>query len=1096
MKKIYVFSIAASLTCIRADAQKTAPSLRGNGITFTENKGQVTDNQKHVRPDILYKGDGAGVDVYLRKTGVSYVLSNLVGSELIRYHRVDVDFEGCNEQIQTETSDKVEGYRNYYYPHCPNGVTHVNSYNEVLVKNIYKNTDVRYYGKKESGLEYDILVNPGGDPSAIQLKYSGAKRIGLKDNKLLIETSLEPLGEYIPKVYQQINGQRLEVSASYAINYPMEPGSAKGTQAIVSFNVGSYNPDYTLVIDPWVTYFGGSKMDEGVSVTTDSLGNSIFTGATASLDFPATSGAFQTVNKAGSVCAYFLSGVGSDAYVAKMSAGGNLDWATFFGGTGGEGGSGVACDVNSNILVAGITTSKDLPVQLKSGSGFTVQQSKYGGGADDAFLLKLDSAGVLQWATYYGGALDDLGLDVATDRGGNAYLYGSTTSTNAIASFGAFQGSLKGVGTPNTFVTKFLPGGSLGWGTYLGGSGSSGEIPGGIACDKAGNVYVAGTTSSSDFPATPQAYRSTYVGGAFDAFVFKFSPGGGPVWGTYFGSTSTDEANALAIDSRCNVYIDGRTNGTSGIATSGAFQTAFIPGSGHFGAYIEKFDSSGHTRKWGTYVSGNATVAMPGYGDIETTGLACDKNDNVLIAGDTYYTDLPVTSCAFQTTFAGTEDQFFGTFDSTGTNLCLGYLGKGNSSSPNNETALLGSGGYGGCIAVYGCYLYLSASTACDYPVTPGAFQSVCKTTSPNETGAFAQLYINSCGGLTKPSLNFTAASASLCKGQSTNFTPSSLVSTCSSTQRPNYSWTFKGGTPGISSNPNPVIKYDSTGSFDVNLIVQTSCWTDTLLLPAYVKVTVPSLNFSHSDVTCIGDSNGTATVSVNGNPPYTYSWSPGGSTNDPITGTKAGTYKVTVSDSKGCQSSDSVKIGTTQTTPLIAGFTSNPSGSISANTSVQFTNTSSGAISWLWNFGDPSSGLKDSSSQQNPSHLFDGVEKYCVLLIVKDSLSCSNSVSQCLEATEISIFVPNVFSPNGDGYNDTFQFTAKGIQSLTYDIYDRWGLLLFKGDAVNAAWNGRTQSGSMVPDGTYYYVYKAESYTSKAYNGSGFVQLLVGNNK
>ncbi len=185
----------------------TSP-LRGNGIMFAQNMGQVVDMEQNLRPDVLFKGNIDGADIYLRKTGISYVLNNigavtdLISKEAedawksgktsdpethyLKLHRVDLDFENCNLNTQIITSQQVEGHKNFYYAHCPDGITNVNTYNEVIVKNIYKNIDVKYYGGKQQGLKYDIVVNPGADPNDIKIKYSGADGIEINNGKLKI----------------------------------------------------------------------------------------------------------------------------------------------------------------------------------------------------------------------------------------------------------------------------------------------------------------------------------------------------------------------------------------------------------------------------------------------------------------------------------------------------------------------------------------------------------------------------------------------------------------------------------------------------------------------------------------------------------------------------------------------------------------------------------------------------------------------------------------------------------------------------------------------------------------------------------------------
>src|SRR5574337_1291984 len=324
-KNFYLFSLAAimaaSVSVLAQNAsgfgrQRTKNSLKGSGMMFTQNKGQIADREGNLHPDILYKGAGGGADVYLRKTGMSYVTSNMgeVMSEidkeielkkfdpnfsqqqaeelkrrleekaLIKIQRTDVDFEGSNPNPQTLNQEEVEGYTNYYYAHCPNGVTNVKSYNRVVQKNIYTGIDVVYYGGKENGLKYDIVVNPGANPNDIKLKYTGAK-VKLEGQRLIVTSELGETVETLPKVYQNINGKVVDVGCEYKIaNSDQRLGNREKQTApngyslmaigsIVTFELGTYNHELPLIIDPWATYFGGNKLDIGSGITNDNAGN-------------------------------------------------------------------------------------------------------------------------------------------------------------------------------------------------------------------------------------------------------------------------------------------------------------------------------------------------------------------------------------------------------------------------------------------------------------------------------------------------------------------------------------------------------------------------------------------------------------------------------------------------------------------------------------------------------------------------------------------------------------------------------------------------------------------------------------------------------
>lgn len=256
LPNIKAIGTSSSQTTASTTLSNSSNPLRGNGMMFTENKGQLLDMNQQLRPDILFAGDAGGMDIFLRTTGISYVMSNigevtnkvddqleelgvtgifkkvpkseieknLLSKQLFKVNRIDMDFVNCRSvnEYDVQTFDKVDGYSNYYYSHCPDGIIHVNSYNKVTVKNIYNGIDVKYYGGKQNDLKYDIIVNPSADPSQIKLQYTGAKLIELRNGKLKIETSDGMLGEYMPKVYQNINGQIVDVMAEYELEMKCE----------------------------------------------------------------------------------------------------------------------------------------------------------------------------------------------------------------------------------------------------------------------------------------------------------------------------------------------------------------------------------------------------------------------------------------------------------------------------------------------------------------------------------------------------------------------------------------------------------------------------------------------------------------------------------------------------------------------------------------------------------------------------------------------------------------------------------------------------------------------------------------------------------
>ena|GEM_PF-5717923 len=198
-----------------------------------------------------------------------------------------------------------------------------------------------------------------------------------------------------------------------------------------------------------------------------------------------------------------------NAFLAKFSSGGELQWATYYGGSGKDYSHGISMDGSGNVYITGETTSA-------SGIATSGAHLTSYGGSDDAFLAKFSSSGAMQWASYYGGSFGDVANGVSMDGSGNVYITGYTASPSGIATNGAYQTSL--AGSYDAFLAKFSSGGGLLWSTYYGGS-SSGAF--GVCSDLSGNIYMTGYTSSDSGVTTSGSYQ-TYFAGTLDAFFAKF----------------------------------------------------------------------------------------------------------------------------------------------------------------------------------------------------------------------------------------------------------------------------------------------------------------------------------------------------------------------------------------------------------------------------------------------------------------------------------------------------------------------------------------------------------------------------------------------
>jgi len=450
------------------------------------------------------------------------------------------------------------------------------------------------------------------------------------------------------------------------------PPSSISTRIFIIFFFFTFS-SYAQNSRVWATYFGGPGFEEVWAMTADQSGNVYIAGTTRSRTGIAAGG-FQDS----------LKGV-YNAFLIKLDASGNRLWATYFGGYGGEYGLGVATDPSGNVYLAGQTWGSP-------SLGFNGFQNTFGGGVD-AFLVKFNSAGTRIWSTYYGGSGGDYYSAVTTDRKGNVYLTGVTTSTSNIA-FGGFQNTFSG-GNQDNYLVKFSPNGTRLWATYYGGPGD--EEASRVATDESGNVFMSsGTTSTTGIASA--GFQNAYVGGNEEMYLVKFDSSGNRSWATYYGTMRDQFAYAVAADRSGNVYMAGETDSPSSIA-AGGFQDTL---QGYSGAFLVKFNPAGN-RLWATYYGGA--------GNERAYGVITDKNNNVYLSGETggYYEN--IASYGFQNIATGNYNDFLAKFDSSGSRLCATYFGQGNETNGYVGVDTLGN-------------VYLAGGTASSSGIAYNGFQN------------------------------------------------------------------------------------------------------------------------------------------------------------------------------------------------------------------------------------------------------------------------------------------------------------------------------------------------------------------------------------
>jgi hypothetical protein len=343
-----------------------------------------------------------------------------------------------------------------------------------------------------------------------------------------------------------------------------------------------------------------------------------------------------------------------------------LSYSTYFGGSGNDAGTGIAVDTAGNAYITGSTTSIDLP----TGNPY----QPVSGGGTDAFVAKLNASGTgLVYSTYLGGSGTDIGMGIAVDAAGNAFVTGNTQSSNfptANPLQRAFGGSTDG------FVAKLNATGSgLVYSTYLGGS--SDDYGTGIAVDASGSAYVIGYTTSSNFPTANPGQAA--LSGPIDAFVAKLSPSGSAfVYSTYFGGGDVDYGESIAVDAAGDACFAGETY-SNNFPVLNAFQSAY---GGNADAFVAKLNPSGSALIYSTYLGGSNFD--------DATSVTLDAAGNAYITGQTN-PGFP-TANALQPVAGGGVDAFVTELSASGTTLIYSTFLGGASNDYGTGIAVDASG--------------------------------------------------------------------------------------------------------------------------------------------------------------------------------------------------------------------------------------------------------------------------------------------------------------------------------------------------------------------------------------------------------------------
>lgn len=966
------------------DAEK---SVQKDFQGFRENKGQITDDKGNPAPYVLFRTNIGSADLFITNKGITYVfnrwfddyanmnedektayeLKKTAGAEsnsLERY-RVDMDLQGANiSSANIITEDPVEnGNVNYFLAHCPNGIFDVNAYKKVTITNIYPGIDWVLHYDAEKGVKHDFNVHAGADPSLIQMVYNGANNLAVlnQGNTLTFTTPLGSLEE--GKLFCHQNDGN-EIESSYSIK---ESG--------VSFNIGDYDKNKTLIIDPplvlnWATYYGGSSNEGGRGITNDIFGNIFVTGFVVSTNFPTFNPGASFLQAANAGGANGANGW-ADAFVVKFNNAGVRQWATYYGGTGDDRGEGVAADNLGNVYVVGGSSSPDMPLQNLPGAYNQALAPISGSGLHDVMILKFNNAGARLWATYYGGSDKDMGMDVNTDNAGNVYITGFAGCNNfPLTNPGGtayFQQNYGGGACDNmqisgdAFVLKLNTANSVVWSTLLGGNG--GDVGHGITIDNAGNIIVAGEAQSTNFPrlnpGAPAYYQNNNAGNGFlwgEVFITKFGPAYNMLWSTYCGGNYGDVAEDVAVDASGNIYVTGSSASTNFpiVNLAGAYNQAAQGGpNGQFAygdAIIMKFSNAG-ALLWSTYYGGTST-------DIGKSVIV-DRCDNVYFTGHT-------ASTGFPTHNPGASYFFDGTYNGSGyygNPFILGF----NKNCVQNWGTHYGVGGVGMHITVdmKGKVTIAGEAWGSGFALAnpgAGAYYDASYNGNPNDliVARFAPIPIN---------LSVHSQNNVTCFGLS-NGTAS--VSPSGGVPPYTYSWNT------VPSQTTSMATGLAAGTYSVT-VFDANCSIDTLSFIITQPLLLQAFTPAKNNVGCYGANTGWATATqLGGTAPYFYSWNPTAQTTATASNLFAGNYTVTITDNNNCVATSTVSI----TQPPLLTL------SVTAQTNLLCNGNSNGTATVIGSGGTPGYTYSWNNGQTNTTA--SGLSALTYTATVTDNNGCT----------------------------------------------------------------------------------------------------------
>ncbi len=1160
-----------------------------NGAFFLTEKGFTVVQSK--AEDLLKLASlyhGIGQTPTIDKSAAKAVVP--AGNDKVTVHSHVYTAQFVNASVPVIVGDKPLASRNNYFigndPAKWKG--NCNIYQAITYKNIYPGIDVRYY-TNEGRLKYDIVVNAGADLSQLAIKYDGADNIGVKNEELVIKTSVGEVHELAPYAYQVIDGQKKTVNCRF-----------KAGGNTVQFAPDSYSKASTLVIDPTLIFstFTGSTSDNwGYTATYGADGSFYAGGIVFGTGFKTTTGAFQTTYQGGNDDPQGEDLGGFDIGIMKFSPDGSTRvYATYIGGSDNEYPHSLVADAQGNLVMAGRTRSGNYPTRspdLGTGGDYDIVITKLNASGSDLIGSrkiggnKMDGVNIapkyfkrepLPAASLRRNYGDDSRSEVILDNAGNIVLASCTQSDLFPVTGNAFQKTFGGK-QDGVIIKASSDLSSILFISFLGGSDDDAAFS--LAINPSNNnIYVAGNTVSQDMPGDKSGVlHSTFQGGVSDGFVSIITPDGQLLKTSYMGTSGNDMVYGIQFDRFAFPYIMGTTTGSWPVTSNVVFKQT---GGKQF---ISKLKPDLSDYVYSTVFGTNNPLP-----NISPVAFLVDRCENVYVSGwggsidiDDGYpnagtTGLSVTSDAIKSSTDNSDFYFFvlerdatkqlygsffgqnggvgehvdgGTsrFDRSGViyqAMCANCYGQAtfpttpgvwspqNGSDKCNLAAVkiaFNLAGVAGSVRssikgnvndTTGCvplavdftdtlaegsrYVWNFGDGTADVTTTTpslshtfnavGDYRIMLVSIDSSKCNIADTAYTNIKVRTFQAVLDFNSVKLPPCELFNYEFVNTSYVSPAARSFSANsFRWDFGDNSPRVPAGTNTVThSFPSAGSYTVKLILDDTTFCNS---PDSVSHTLRISNnlkaaFQTPPSGCVPYNASFDNTSAGG---QQFFWDFGdGTTSTAIKPTHLydvpGTYTVSLHavDSATCNIIDSAFSVITVGGRPTAAFTYTPNPP-QENTPVEFFNGSVGAERYKWVFGDGDSLL--TTSYNSIQHIYDATGTFNTCLVAINNIGCADTTCQPISARIIPLIdVPNAFTPNNDGINDKVFVRGFGISSMTWRIYNRWGVMVFETADRSQGWDG-TYKGSMQPNEVYHYVLDVEFSDKTKYQKKGDITLL-----